>query len=293
MRREHLAGHAMGLFVAFAFGSNYPIAKPVLAVIDPLVFSTLRHGLTGALLILALVLLRQPWRVARADLPKLALLGLVGYTVFQAGWAYGLYLTTPSKAVILIATSPIFAALFGRIMGERLSGLGWLGVALAFVGVFIVVNNSLSSVNLATDTVLGDCIYIAIAAIWALYGALSRGSLLRLGTARTTGWSALIGATLLLPFAGNDLIAQDWSSVTDWHWLAFLYTAVIGGCLGLCAWGGGLARLGLTRITAYLYISPLFGITISGLLLNQWLSGVQVLGAIVVLSGVALTQTRG
>ena len=56
------------------------------------------------------------------------------------------------------------------------------------------------------------------------------------------------------------------------------------------AWGGGLARLGLARISAYLYLSPVFGTILSGVLLGQWLSGLQVAGGGAVLGGVALTQ---
>jgi drug/metabolite transporter (DMT)-like permease len=283
----------MGLFVALSFGSVYPIAKPALAIVDPLLFSSSRYLLAGVLMLAALAITGSQWRVERRDIAKLTLLGIVGYTVFQAGWSYGLNITTPAKAVVLIATTPIFGALLGRILGEKLSLFGWLGILLAFSGVFVVINNSFSELNLAGSTILGDALYVGIAAIWALYGALSRATLLRLGTLRTTGWSAVIGSLLLAPLALPGALAQDWTAVDTATLAAFLYCAIMVGCFGLCAWGGGLARLGLTRISAYLYLSPICGVVLSGLVLGHWLSQVQLIGAGAVLLGVALTQTLG
>jgi len=236
----------MGLFVALSFGSVYPIAKPALAIVDPLLFSSSRYLLAGVLMLAALAITGSQWRVELRDIAKLTLL------VF-----------------------------------------GWLGILLAFSGVFVVINNSFSELNLAGSTILGDALYVGIAAIWALYGALSRATLLRLGTLRTTGWSAVIGSLLLAPLALPGALAQDWTAVDTATLAAFLYCAIMVGCFGLCAWGGGLARLGLTRISAYLYLSPICGVVLSGLVLGHWLSQVQLIGAGAVLLGVALTQTLG
>ena len=75
--------------------------------------------------------------------------------------------------------------------------------------------------------------------------------------------------------------------------LAIIYSGVVVGCLGLIAWGGGLARLGLTRISLYLYLSPVVGVTLAVTLLGEWLTPVQVGGGCAVIIGVALTQFAG
>ena len=105
-----------------------------------------------------------------------------------------------------------------------------------------------------------------------------------------TAWCSTLGALVLTPLAIGPALEQDWHLVDGGHLAAFLYTSVVVGCLGLAAWGGGLARLGLARVSAYLYLSPVCGIILSGLLLGQWLSVLQLAGGAVVLAGVALTQ---
>ena len=77
----------------------------------------------------------------------------------------------------------------------------WAGILIAFIGVFCVINNSLSELTLSGGTVVGDAMFVAIAAVWALYGALSRPVIARVGAARSAAWAAFLGAVFLLPVA--------------------------------------------------------------------------------------------
>ena len=144
---------------------------------------------------------------------------------------------------------------------------------------FVVVNDSLVHFNLGEGTLLGDALFVFIAAVWAVYGALSRPLVLRLGAWRTTGWSAILGAGILAAVASPAAVQQDWNVLSPPLLLAFAHLAVVIGCFGLAAWSGGLARLGLTRVSVYLYLSPVVGITLSGIMLGDWLSAVQLAGA--------------
>ena len=286
-------GHLMGLFVAFTFGSSYPVAKPVLALIDPYTFAATRYVLASAVLLTLLWLSAGPRLPARGDWWQLILVGLLGYTVFQGIWGVALSLTSASKAVILVATTPVFSALVDRLCGARLSAWGWLGIAFAFTGVFVVVNNSLVQLTVGDGSLLGDLLFVGIAALWAVYGALSRPLVVRLGALRTTTWAAAFGTLGLLPLGWLGASNIDWQALNTSIVLATIYSGVVVGCFGLVAWGAGLARLGLTRISLYLYVSPVIGVSLSVALLGEWLSLVQAGGGIAVIAGVALTQLLG
>jgi probable blue pigment (indigoidine) exporter len=62
------------------------------------------------------------------------------------------------------------------------------------------------------------------------------------------------------------------------------------GCLGMLTWNGGLRRLGLPKMTVWLYLTPVSAVILANLLLGEWLTGPQIAGAALVLGGVALTQ---
>ena len=285
------AGHFMGLFTALAFGSAYPVGKEIVAVVDPFVFSSARYLLAGAVLLAGLALFTRrgaavPWR----DVPALAFTGFLGFTVFQGLWGVALDLTTASKASVLVSTTPIFGALIFAFQGHRLPVRAWIGVLVAFLGVFCVINNSFKAVTLSGGSLFGDAMFVAIAAVWALYGALSRPLIARLGAARTAAWAAFLGAAMLLPLAAPGALAQDWSAVPPGLMVNFLHTALIIGCLGMLTWNGGLRRLGLPKMSAWLYLTPVSAVVLANLMLGEWLTVPQIAGAVLVISGVALTQ---
>lgn len=285
------AGHFMGLFTALSFGSAYPVGKEIVAVVDPLVFSCARYLLAGIVLLIGISLFtRRGAAVSWGDVPMLALTGFIGFTVFQGLWGIALDLTTASKASVLVSTTPIFGALIFAFQGHRLPVRAWFGVLVAFSGVFCVINNSFEGITLSGGTLYGDAMFVAIAGLWALYGALSRPLIARLGAPRSAAWSAFLGAAMLLPLAVPAGLTQDWSSVPPALTINFLHTALIIGCLGMLTWNGGLRRLGLPKMTAWLYLSPISAVILANLMLGEWLTGPQIAGAVLVLSGVALTQ---
>lgn len=286
-----LAGNLMGLFTAISFGSAYPIGKPIVEAVDPFVFSSARYLVAGGLMLLWMALFTRrgaavPWR----EVPTLAFTGFLGFTVFQGLWGVALDLTTASKASVLVSTTPIFGAMIYAAQGHRLSRIAWLGIFIAFAGVFCVINNSFAGVTLSGGTLVGDGMFVAIAAVWALYGALSRPVIARIGAARSAAWAAFLGAAFLLPIAGPAALNQDWSDVSPWLALNFAHVALVIGCLGMLTWNGGLRRLGLARMTVWLYLSPISAVVLANLLLGEWLTVPQVAGAVLVLAGVALTQ---
>jgi drug/metabolite transporter (DMT)-like permease len=289
-----MSGHLMGLFVAITFGSAYPVGKPLISAVDPVSFSCFRYLVAGALMLLLAHGTGRQISVSRKDLLALTGLGLLGYTLFQGVWAIALDMTTPSKAVILVATAPIFGAFFALIAGQSVGRMIWVGAGVAFLGVYLVVNNGLIPQGMAGgDQFIGDMLFVFIAAVWSLFGLLSRPYVMRLGAWTTTGWAALLGAIILMPFGWEGMTDGGWGRI-DWTLgLSFLHLALVVGCLGNAAWSGGLGRLGLPKMVLYLYLSPVVGAGISAVWLGDWLSPIQIAGAALVIGGVALGQSGG
>jgi len=286
------AGHMMGLFVAVTFGSAYPVGKPLVAAVDPVSFSCLRYLVAGSFMLLLAHGLGQRTSIGWRDALGLAFLGALGYATFQGLWGVALNMTSPAKAVILVATTPIFGAIFATLAGQRVGRMVWIGAFVAFLGVYLVVNDGVvPRQRFDGDELLGDLTFVAIAAVWALFGLWSRPYVIRLGAWTTTGWAALLGAFMLLPFAWNGLFDGRWGQVGFDIGLAFLHLALIVGCLGNAAWSGGLSRLGLANMSLYLYLSPVVGAAFSAIFLGDWLSVVQATGAALVIGGVALGQS--
>jgi O-acetylserine/cysteine efflux transporter len=278
------------LFTALVWGATYPVAKPIVAAVDPFFFSAMRYIVAAALLFVVMAASGQSLRVERRDLLPLLGLGLLGYTAFQGIWGFALVLTTAAKGSILISTTPVFGALFARLRGERLGAAGWAGVLLAFAGVYLVVSNGAAGPDLGGGALLGDALFVLNAAVWALFTSTSAPVVARLGAVRTMAWSALLGSLILLPLGLPDALAEDWSAVPPGLGWNFAFLSAISGAAGLLAYYAGLRRLGVARSMVYLYLIPVFAAAIAILFLGESLSAAQAAGGCAVLAGIALAR---
>ncbi len=93
------------------------------------------HALTHQFLFATLI----PGATA-SQVVLLALSGIVGLTIGDQALLVAFVDIGPRLAMLIMTTSPLFAALFGWVaLGETLHGVAWLGIGLTIVGVGWVV----------------------------------------------------------------------------------------------------------------------------------------------------------
>ncbi|USG61866.1 DMT family transporter [Sneathiella marina] len=273
-----------------AWGVNFPIAKFTLSYMEPVVFSATRYLAASLLLFIILLVRREAISIKKREVGLLVIIGFFGITLFQGGWAYGLNFTSASKASILITTSPIFGALLSAIMGNRPSLMSWCGIIIAFLGVVIIINNSLTEIVIDHGSMLGDLLIVGASLMWAIYTFISAPIVSRRGPLLVTAWAMLFGAVILSLAGHQGLIDQDWSGITSTGWLAWAVTSVFGAALAFVWYCAGIVRLGITRGMVYSFFIPVVAILTSVLFFGETLSLVQICGAVVILFGVILTR---
>ncbi len=289
--RKFGAGDLFLIASSFAWGLNFPIAKSVLAYMDPLVFSVVRY-LVAALFLFAILLFRgESLKINRQELFQLVFIGFLSISLFQGGWAFGLDLTSASKASILIATAPIFGAFIALARGEKTSVLGWIGIVLSLFGVFILINNSLTEITLGGGSLFGDLLIMGAASIWAVYTLISGPIILKRGPILVTAWSMLFGALILSVFSYSSFAHQDWAALPPVTWLAWASTAFLGASLAFIWYCTGIAKIGMARGMVYGFFIPVVAIATSLLFFGEHMSLIQIGGAAIILAGVKLTRS--
>jgi drug/metabolite transporter (DMT)-like permease len=283
-------GDAVMLVTALLMGSSYPVAKDVLAVMSPLLYSSSRYVIAGLFLLGVIALRRQPLALPRRDWLPILLLSLLGVTLFQAFWGYGIARTSPSVGSIIMTTTTTFSAVFAWMQGRRLSALGWTGIATAFAGVLLVVNNSLGRFTIALDNLEGAGFWLVSAFCWALYVDRSVPLNLRLGSLRVVAWTTFLGALILL------LVALCFDSLSEFGRLDerllgyWLYTGTFPVGVAYLGIAFGLDRLGVSRVMVYMYLIPVAGVGLAAAFFGDPLTWARVLGGLIVLLGVILTR---
>ena len=275
----------------FAWGINFPFAKYTLNFMDPIVFSATRYVAASVLLFALLWVRKASIAISLREAGMLVVIGLLSVTLFQGGWAYGLNLTSASKASVLITTSPIFGALISACMGNRPGMKDWFGILLAFLGVVFVINNSLTEITIGMGSITGDLLIIGAAFMWAAYTFVSGPLVAKRGPILVTAWGTLFGSIVLTLAGIPSLALQDWGSLPALGWLAWVSTAVLGAALAFVWYCAGIARIGVTKGMVYSFFIPVIAILSSVILLNEVITFVQIIGAAIVLLGVKLTRT--
>lgn len=191
-----LVDAALFLLLSVLWGLSFPAIAVGLEYLPPLLFAAFRYDVAAVLLLVVAGLRIDAWLPRGRN--NLAAVGGGGlFLVAGNGLLFIGQQTVPSGvAAILQALVPIITALWAfALLGERLSRIGALGVAIGFLGTGLVVQPDPSNL-LAGDT-LGRLIIVCQAISVALGGVLVQRARPTIDRIPLVGWSMLVGAVVL------------------------------------------------------------------------------------------------
>ena len=271
-------------------GSSYPFAKDVLAVMVALLYSASRYLVASLFLFAMLALMRRPLALPRRDWVPIILLSLIGVSLFQACWGLAMARSAPSLGSIVMTTTTAFSAILAWLGGRRSPALGWTGIVIAFLGVVLVVNNSLTRLTLTFGSLDGTLLWVLAAFAWAL--DVDRGAPynLRLGAWPVMALTTLIGSLGLLLISPVFDLPAEFARLDDRMLGYWLYTAIFPVGVAFLGISAGLDRLGVSRVMVYMYLIPVAGVGLSAAFFGDPLTAARVLGGLIVLLGVILTR---
>jgi drug/metabolite transporter (DMT)-like permease len=278
----------LAAFIAVVFwGISFVATKAALRDVSPVTLITVRFAI-GAAVLLAIVRELPPRRSWRS----LALMGFVGVFVHQMLQAYALTMTTATNTGWLIGVIPLWSAVLSAfVLRERFGFWKILGLVGGFAGVLLVVTRGdFSARVLGRPSTVGDLLVLASTVNWAIYSVLGHDTIRRLGPRRATAGAMLFGTLMLLPFFFAQRGWREVPQLSSTGWGALLFLAVGCSALGYLFWYGALERIEVSRVAALLYAEPLVTFLAAVLLLGEQVSGVVILGGLIVLVSVIITQ---
>ncbi|MDQ2673113.1 MAG: DMT family transporter [Chloroflexota bacterium] len=223
------------------------------------------------------------------DLPIIAGLGMTAAAGYNILLLSGVRLAPASDAAMIgPAVAPIVStALAAVLLRERPRAAAIAGLVVSIAGVLLVMSPS-GSVD--GSRLAGDLIFVAAGALFGSYLVLSRFAARRFSPLDITLYGSMFGAVVLLPFAILEggparLLTAEPSSL-----LAIGHLAVLATVAAFVLLNEGLRRLGVARSAGFTMMIPVFGVLQAMLLLGEPLAGTAMIGAVVVLGGIWLSQ---
>jgi drug/metabolite transporter (DMT)-like permease len=279
------------LVLAMCFtGANVPFGKAIVAAIPVPVFLLFRF--TVATAVLALLAAREPGprltSMSRADLRDLMLLsalGSVGFTIFTLE---GVKRTSGTDAGIILATLPAVAALLGVIVRRERPGR-WQSAAIVLaVAGLAVVNLRSDAAGLPGRSLTGNML-VALAVLCEATFVLASGRMSAIY--RPIRLSFAVSATslvLCLPAALPALRGFDWQPVPGSVWLLGLWYALAASVFCTILWYRAAAHLETWLAGLATSAVPVAALAVSVLVLGERIRPVQLVGATLVITAIAL-----
>ena len=271
------------VIVPLLWGYQFVAIKVGVTEFPPLFFLALRF--------LAIALLLVPFvkRPARHQIGPVAaisiFLGGLNFGLFYVGLGLG---SGSLSAIAYQLATPFTVLLAWPLLAERPSATTSAGVALAFVGVVVLAAGpGLSANALPLLLVVGAAFSFAVSNVLTKrYGPFDPLMLM--------GWSSLFTVPQVMVMSLLLEYGQLASLVTadERGWLALAYTIFIGGIVGFGLWFWLIARCSMGRVAPFGLLLPVFALLSSVLFLGDRITPKLIVGGLVAISGVALTQIR-
>jgi drug/metabolite transporter (DMT)-like permease len=281
------------VFMAFFWAGNQIVGRAAAGHIPPVALSFLRWSLATALVLpFAWTHLQRNWPIVRDNWHFLAFLGVIGGGAFNTLQYIGLNYTTALNALVLNSTGPILIALSCFVIfGDRLAFNQVAGTLVSTIGVLVVISQGSLAVLLSLTLNKGDLLLLLAMSTTGVYAAYLRqrpkihwlSFLFSLFFA-----SALFNAPLVL----IEIYLGFRFELSPFTVLAVGYVAIFPSILAYMCFTRGVELIGAVRAGIFLHLIPLFGALLAIGLLGEPLRAYHVIGILLILAGVALTNRK-
>jgi drug/metabolite transporter (DMT)-like permease len=279
---------ALMLMLCLSWGFNQIAVKLALPDIPPFLQATIRSA--GALPVLLIIGSLRGVKFFERDGTLGA--GLLAGVLFGAEFVLifrGLLLTSASRAVVFLYTAPFFVALGSfQVLGERLSGLQWGGLALSFLGVALAIGVPQADVD--ANVLLGDLMIVGGGAMWAATTLVAKGTRLRfVAPEKALGYQVALSIPIL--GAAAWLSGETLTRVPGPLALSLMaYQAIWVVGTTFTIWFALVKTYSASKLSAFTFITPLFGVVASYFIMRDTLTPVFGAAALLVIAGLFLVN---
>ena len=284
---------AAGIALMAIWGVNFVITKVVLAELGVGSFLFLRFLLMPMLGFALLVgvyrhHIAKSWP-KREDLPRFVAAGLIGHAAHVGIVMWGMNLSTPFSASLVLTSSPLFTLLILAVLGaERLQRRQVTGTLLAFAGVVVFLSDKFAAGRAIAG--VGDLVLLFAASLFSLYTVIAKPLVTKYGPLNLMCYSLLFGAPPMLLMTLPAFLAAPLAQVGTGVWVATFWAIAVSSFVGWIAWAWINSVRGLARSAPLQYLMPPIAGLSAWLTLGEGFTWLKVAGAAVTMAGVAWAQ---
>jgi len=288
-RAHGAGGTALALLYVFVWASAFVPSRIVSMLGQPLWVLAVRFLAAGSLQVGIVVAARRSWPRSRASWSSLAIYGVLANACYLGLTYEAMRHLSAGMAAIIASTNPLVLAMVAPgLLGESLTPRKALGLVFGFSGVVIsMAARAGSQAARPADALLAFLGVLALVASTVVFKRLRVREDLVAANAVQLGVAALVLLPAAWALEGRPHLPLTVSLVGS---LAYLVLVLSIGASFLWLW---LLRHGeASRVSAFYFLTPLFGLGLAAILLRERVTAMDGLGLLAVALGIILVQGR-
>lgn len=277
----------------FFWGSGFTAGKIAVETLGPYSAAFVRFAVGASVLLLVFWQTNKGFPALNAKQWGWAFLsGLVGVFLYNVFIFSGLQTVSAVRAALITAFSPIIIMLGSALFfGEKITLPKWLGIFISLVGTIVVVSRGNLSALISGQTWgVGEWLILGCVLSWTTYTLIGKVALQQIPALTLSAYSSLIGTCLLFVPAWQEGIFTQLATASWQSLAAASYMGLTATALGYVWYYDAVRAIGPSKAAVVGNLSPVFAVLIAVTVLGEALTLPTVLGGILVLAGVWLTN---
>ena len=278
-------------FTMLCWGGNAVAGRLAVSEVSPMVLTASRWLFVVLLLaVVARRQLRRDWPVLRRHLPRLAAMGALGFTSFNALFYVAAYSTTAVNIGIIQGAIPVFVLLGAFLLYRTpVRGLQLAGVLVTVVGVLLVATQGELERLLGLTFALGDLLMVIACAFYAGY-TLSLRNRPEVSFLSFFAVLALSAFVTTLPLVAIEAAMGEFRAPTLAGLAIIAYVGFFPSSLAQIAFMRGVSMIGPGRAGIFVNLVPVFAAILAVAILGEPFELFQLAALALVLGGIALAE---
>ena len=276
------------------WGSNAVAARLAVGHVSPMMLTTARWSIACiALWLVARQQVAQHWPALRGRWTYLALMGISGFTAFNALFYAAAHHTTAVNLSLIQGMIPVLVLLGGvMFFGLRVTALQMAGVVITLAGVAVVASRGSWAALAALDINVGDA-WILLASL--LYAGYTLGLRARPVVPPLVFFSAVAGVAALasLPLLAAEVLSGRFFWPTPWGWAILVYIGLLPSFVSQILFIRAVELIGPARSSVFLNLNPVFGPALAVGVLGEPVGWYHTVALAMVLGGIWIAERLG
>lgn len=285
------------LITVLIWSSSFATIKIGLQEIGPLTLAFVR-GFLASIFLLAIITIKNEnnkfIKSITRDWKYFLILGTIGIALFNIFQNVGVKYTSSALAGILININPVFILILsGLFLQEVVTGNKVMGIVIGFMGVVVIlfVGQNISEI-IKSQTFLGNLLVIGSALSWAFYSVMNKNISSKYSPLHLTAMAYIFGSILLF------LIAILFEKVSNLFlfsvksWFILLYLGIVASAITFFLWNFALSKMEASKASVFLFLGPVIAVIIGWSFMGEVITIYTIIGSVLVLFGVYLTERK-